>query len=173
VLVNIGDFAVTTEQIGTIQGYYYGWRHGLEEYEPGSGGYGTGYIIDQLAGGGAIGMWWQNAMDDEGVTGSTVSQHASIYQRVTPAGTINGVKVASPADLPSGSFDEDVTGFGPVAPMWWSTAPAPAPAPDPASAPTPDPPPAPDPAPAPSLVSVELIAAYSDGSTKTVATLPV
>ena len=65
------------------------------------GGYATGYIISELVAAGAVGLWWQNAMNDAGVPGSVVSPHAGVYQRVTPT-------VAHPV----AGVDEDVYGFG-------------------------------------------------------------
>lgn len=143
VFANVGDWAVAAAEVGAIRGYYYGWRHGLAEYQPGAGGYGCAYILGQLAEGGAVGIWWQNAIDAEGVPGSIVSPHASIYQRTTPTRSIAGT--------PAGQWDEDACGFGPVPePPWWRPAPAPAPEP---------------PAPAvPALVAVDLV--YSDGTTR-------
>jgi len=145
-LANLGDFAAAAADLAEIHDYYYAFRRVPRfVYQP--GGYGTGWLIDQLVAAGAIGVWWQNAMDDQGVSGSVVSQHASIYQRVTPSRAIAGSQAAD--------FDEDVYGFGPAEPAWWLPAPV---------APPPPPPP---PAPAPVLVSAELVGTYSDGSTRT------
>lgn len=121
VLCNVGDFAASAAQIGAIHAYYYGFRVALGDYQP--GGYATGYIIDQLVAGGAIGLWWQNAMDDGGLAGSVVSPHASVYQRTGHTHTIAG--------FPDGAWDEDAYGLGPDRPHWWMPG-APPPPPPPA-----------------------------------------
>lgn len=121
VLANLGDFQATAAQIGAIHAYYYGFRTALGPYQP--GGYATGYIIDQLVAGGAIGLWWQNAMDDGGLAGSVVSPHASVYQRTGHTHTIAG--------FPDSDWDEDAFGLGPDRPHWWMPG-APPPPPPPA-----------------------------------------
>lgn len=141
-IANLGDFAATADQLAAIHAYYYAFRRvpGFS-YQP--GGYATGYIIEQLVAAGAIGVWWQNAIDDQGVSGSVVADHASIYQRRTPTLTIAGTA--------PGDFDEDVWGFGPSpSPAWWM--------------PSPPPPPPPPPV----LIGADLTARYSDGTTRTV-----
>lgn len=126
VLANLGDFAATAEQIAVIHDYYYGFHQQLLAYQV--GGYATGYIIEQLVAGGAIGIWWQNAIDDEGVSGSVVTAAASLYQRTTP--TLPAIAGTSPGD-----YDEDVYGFQ-TAPNWWQPAAAAPPATGPTPAPT-------------------------------------
>ena len=122
-LANVGDFAATPAQIPAIHAYYYAFRQEVLDWQ--FGGYATGFIINALVAAGAIGLWWQNAENDSGVSGSDVSSYASVYQRVTPTKTIPGVA--------AGGWDEDVYGFGPAVPRWWGpAAPAPAPAPVPA-----------------------------------------
>jgi peptidoglycan hydrolase-like protein with peptidoglycan-binding domain len=100
IFTNIGDFAAVPAQLFAIHSYYSTWAGAIygAKYVP--GGYGTGYIIDSLIPPGYQGIWWQNAMNDEGDLGSNVSPHASLYQRVSPTKTIAGA--------PAGSYDEDV-----------------------------------------------------------------
>lgn len=123
-LANLADFAATPVQIDTIHDYYFAFRTAIGGYQP--GGYGTAYVINQLVAAGAEGLWWQNAMDNQGVPGSVVSQHASVYQRVRPTRVIAGAA--------AGSFDEDVQGFGPSQVSWWMPAARPAVPPAPAAA---------------------------------------
>jgi hypothetical protein len=106
--VNVGDFAAEPGQIQAIAAYYDGFCSAI----PGQarGGYGTGYIIDQLAASGRAGVWWQNAMDDSGESGASVSANANLYQRVTPT-----------LVLPGGDYDEDVVGKS------WTIQPDPSP----------------------------------------------
>jgi hypothetical protein len=121
-LVNLGDFQVMPAQLGAIRAYYVAFASSLNEYAQGAGGYGTGWLIDQLAPTFGAGIWWQNAMDDQGQLGSVVSDHASIYQRVRPTRALTGA---------AGEYDEDVYGFGPRPNLaWWhpgGAAPAPLP----------------------------------------------
>jgi hypothetical protein len=130
-LVAVADFAATPDQVGTIHDYYFHFRSQVMGWQ--YGGYGTGYVIDALVAAGAEGLWWQSAEDDQGTSGGKVSPNASIYQRVTPTGEINvdgeTRKVASPALLPSGDFDEDVECFGPAQVNWWTADSARKPAP--------------------------------------------
>jgi len=121
-LVNIGDWAVDPSQLGAIAAYYRAFRGQLGAFQPGAGGYGTSWIIDQLAAFWPNDIWWQNAINDAGESGSIVSPNTSIYQRVTPTHPIAGA---------AGEYDENVWGFGPRAQLdWWaSSAPQPAPQP--------------------------------------------
>lgn len=107
--LNVGDFVATPQQIPAIVAYYnefFTAAGGL--FTP--GGYGTRFIIDSLAAAGCQGIWWQNAMNDNGVTGDIVSIHAGLYQRVIPTVGIAGVA--------AGDVDEDVV----LAPIPWWTA---------------------------------------------------
>lgn len=130
--INIGDFAATPDQIPSIHAYYEAVKGSLWPYATGLGGYGTGYIIDQLVGLGSTGLWWQNAMNDQGEVGSVVSVNAWLYQRVSPTLVI-----------PGGGYDEDPVVNGRTIP-WWAETPTPVPTPVP-----PPPPPIPGPAPTP------------------------
>lgn len=148
VLANIGDWAGLPDQVGTVHDYFYWMHQAALDYQ--FGGYGNAWIIEALVAQGAFAIWWQNAMTVNGISGSVVCQHASIYQRVKPTLTIEGVA--------AGQWDENVYGFA-TAPAWWMPAAAAPPAPvspPPASAPV-------------TLVSAELVAHYSDGSTRTFA----
>lgn len=110
-LVNVGDWGVLSEQVGAVEAYYAAWRRGLQEYLPGAGGYGTGGIIHYLAASWPDDLWWQNAINDLGQSGSQVVPAASLYQRVTPTRTIAGAL---------GEYDESVYGFGPRPVVgWW------------------------------------------------------
>jgi hypothetical protein len=118
-LCNVGDFAATPDQISVIHAYYRAFRLAVGAFQP--GGYATGYIIDQLVAAGAVGLWWQNAMNDAGELGSHVSPHADVYQRVTPTLHI--------ADIAAGMWDEDaVVKSGSV--HWWQSTAPPVPVPD-------------------------------------------
>jgi len=112
-VVNVGDFAASPDELDDIMGYYHAWRQQTAGWQ--TGGYATAYIIAGLVARGATGLWWQNAIDDEGTPGSVVSPHAAVYQRVTPTLAIAGSK--------PGDWDEDVAVGTPVA--WWRPAPAP------------------------------------------------
>jgi hypothetical protein len=121
-LVNIGDWAVLPQQVGAIESYYAAYREQLAEHQPGAGGYGTAGIITYLAASYPHDIWWQNAIDDLGKSGSVVSQAASIYQRIRPLAAIAG-----------GQYDENVYGFGPrPSPDWWGPGTPVQPAPQPA-----------------------------------------
>jgi len=123
VLVALGDFQVQPYQLGAIKAYYAAYRATLGEYQPGAGGYGPGWLIDQLAAIWPDDIWWQNAIDDEGVSGSTVVAAASIYQRIRPTRALNAA---------AGSYDEDVYGFGPRPLLsWWQPGAAAPPSPPP------------------------------------------
>lgn len=125
VLVNVGDWAVEPAQLGAITAYYFAFREQLAEYQPGAGGYGTGYVIKALAANWPSDIWWQNAIDNQGVPGSVVVDEASIYQRTRPTKPLAGV---------AGSYDEDAYGFGRRASLsWWFTAPSAPPPPPPPS----------------------------------------
>lgn len=114
-LANVGDFAAAPGDLDLIEAYYHAFRPFVSEWQ--AGGYATSYIIAGLVQRGAQGVWWQNAMDDQGVPGNVVSPHASVYQRVTPTRQIAGSK--------PGDWDEDVSGFGPARVNWWRAAPPP------------------------------------------------
>lgn len=124
-LVNVGDWAVLSSQVSAVESYYAAYRQSLGEYQSGAGGYGTGGIITYLSASYPDDLWWQNAIDDLGQSGSVVSQSASIYQRVRPTLTIPGA---------AGQYDENVYGFGPrpVISWWQPGAAQPAPSPPPA-----------------------------------------
>lgn len=112
-LVNVGDWAPGPADLPAILAYYSAYWQQLAEYQPGAGGYGTGWIIDQLAASNPHDLWWQNAINDQGTPGDQVVAAASIYQRIRP--TLAPVGAA-------GSYDEDAYGFGPCpAPHWWGT----------------------------------------------------
>jgi hypothetical protein len=125
VFANVGDFVATSSQLGAIHAYYSAFAGVVksEGYEP--GGYGTGYIIDSMGSEGYVGVWWQNGINDEGVTGSVVSPNASLYQRTEPT-------IHIPAWV--GEYDEDVV-LKPFAVWGPATIPVPQPAPAPVSAP--------------------------------------
>ena len=108
-LVAVGDFQAIGDQIATVHDYYYAFRQETEDTWQ-TGGYATSYMISALVAAGAEGLWWQNAMTDEGVSGDIVNPHASVYQRVTPTRQIKDAE---------GDYDEDVSGFGPAAVNWW------------------------------------------------------
>lgn len=97
-LVNVGDFIVTPDEVDVIHAYYMAFTAEVDKWQYGA--YGTAYIIDGLVKLGAHGLWWQNAMNDQNESGSVVSPNAGIYQRVTPTKIITGVSAAS--------YDEDV-----------------------------------------------------------------
>lgn len=112
-LVNVGDWAPGVADVPAISAYYDAYRQQLAEYQPGAGGYGTGWIILKLAQEWPLDLWWQNAINDQGTPGDQVVSAASIYQRIRP--TLAPVGAA-------GSYDEDAYGFGPYpAPHWWGT----------------------------------------------------
>lgn len=121
-VANLGDFAATAADIPAIHEYYAAFRR-VAGFGYQAGGYATGYIIDELVKAGAIGLWWQNAMNDSGSLGSVVSPNASMYQRVTPTVGVPGVK--------AGDIDENVYGFGPATPNFWVSQPASPPPPPP------------------------------------------
>lgn len=122
VLVNLGDFNVQPADVGAITAYYSAFRQNLGEYVSGAGGYATGYLIDHLTVHWPDDIWWQNAINDQDVSGSTVVVGASIYQRVTPTQNLPGA---------AGEYDEDVYGFGPRPVLQWWTAAVPTPPPPP------------------------------------------
>ena len=122
-LVAVGDFAAIPGQLAPIHAYYHAFRAETGAWQ--TGGYATSYIIGELVAQGAEGLWWQSAEDDQGVPGSIVNAHTSVYQRVTP--TRPRIAGTGPGD-----YDEDVYGFGPSAVSWWMPA-----APDPAGNPAP------------------------------------
>lgn len=128
-VVNLGDFKPTPAQVPAIHSYFAGFDAEVPDFAICA--YATSYLIGQLAALGAHPIWWQNAMDDQGVRGNVVHPTASLYQRVTPTAHVSA---------PGGSWDEDVI-LKPI--PWWTAARAP-------SAP-PSPRPAPAPAPAPSI----------------------
>lgn len=119
--LNVGDFVATADQIPFIAGYYNAFFDNVgPAFAP--GGYGTRFIIDALAASGCKGIWWQNAMNDAGVTGDVVSIHAGLYQRVVPTVGIAGVA--------AGDVDEDVV----LAPIpWWTATGVADPPPNPAT----------------------------------------
>jgi Domain of unknown function (DUF1906) len=116
--VNIGDFAATEDQIPFIRSYYEAFAAGINPRM--AGGYGTGYIINQLAPV-CTGIWWQNAMDDEGVPGSTITPHTAIYQRTS----------ITLSPIPGGGYDEDVLVNNIPVQLWLGVAPIPTPTPKP------------------------------------------
>jgi hypothetical protein len=108
-LVAIGDFAATGGELGVIHDYYYHWRQATSGYA--TGAYLTGYMANELYVRGARGLFWQNAMDDQGAKGSVVSKHAHLYQRVKHTRpVIKGSKVAD--------YDENITVNGASVPWW-------------------------------------------------------
>ena len=133
VFVNVGDFAATPDELNAIVGYYYQFRFALgSDTIFRCGAYATSYLIAHMVAQGQTGIWWQNAIDDQGISGSVVNTHASMYQRTSPTKSIAGSK--------PGDYDEDAFGFGPVPdiPFWKpSVSPSPAPAPVPVPAPSP------------------------------------
>lgn len=108
-LVNIGDFAATPSELGVIHSYYFGWRQATKPWQ--TGGYGTRYLIDSLFARGARGLFWQNAMDDQGVKGNTISPHAGLYQRI--AHTRPLIAGSKPGD-----YDENITVNGAAINFW-------------------------------------------------------
>ena len=125
VLVNVGDWSVLPEQVGAVLAYYQAFRAELGAWQSAAGGYAPGGLITLLAQHWPTDIWWQNAINALGWSGSVVHPHASIYQRVTPTRALTGAQ---------GSYDEDVYGFGPVPDLaWWY---------QPGSTPPPPPPPA-------------------------------
>lgn len=122
-LVNVGDWSVQPEQVRAILAYYQAFRDQLGAYQAGAGGYGPGGLITMLATSWPGDIWWQNAINALGWSGSVVHPHASIYQRVSPTRALTGAQ---------GSYDEDVYGIGPRPDLdWWlqpgSTPPPPPP----------------------------------------------
>lgn len=109
IFANVGDFAATPAQLPAIKGYYGEFARAVTAAGYVCGGYGTGWIIDQLAPV-CKGVWWQNAMDDNGERGAIVSPNSSAYQRVAPTKSIYG--------QPPGSYDENVI----IRPFPWWTA---------------------------------------------------
>lgn len=124
VLANLGDFVASPDQLGAISAYYVAFVSQLQEYAGGAGGYGSGWLINQLARQFPTAIWWQNAMDDQDIPGSEVVAATSIYQRITPTRNLPD---------PAGEYDEDAYGFGPrpVLPWWTAAVPAPPPPPPP------------------------------------------
>jgi len=124
-LVNVGDWAVASNQVSAVEAYYAAYRDTLGAWVAGAGGYGTAAIITYLANRYPDDLWWQNAIDDLGQPGDVVSPHASLYQRVRPTLTIAGA---------AGDYDENAYGFGPRPVIgWWAPGAAqPAPQPQPA-----------------------------------------
>lgn len=115
-LVNIGDFAASSGEVGTIHAYYFAWREATSPWQ--TGGYGTRYLIDSLYARGARGLFWQNAMDDAGVKGSTVSSHAGLYQRIAHTRPLI-------AGMKASDYDENITVNGAVINFWKTTQPKP------------------------------------------------
>lgn len=140
---NIADFKPAPTQIRALADYLNAFEAALQgEYV--FGPYGTSWVISQLTHNEADELWWQNAEDNNGVSGSIVNPGAALYQRVTPTLSIAGS---------TGSWDEDVI-LKPI-PWWTSAAPSPTPVPTPVPVPVPVPtPPAPAPAPSPDPVEV-------------------
>ena len=85
------DFGATPDQLPAVLDYLRGAHCGRPV-----GVYGSAAVVDAAAGSGLAGFCWQT----EAWSGTTVSPHANVYQRVTPTLTIPGV--------PAGSWDEDV-----------------------------------------------------------------
>lgn len=123
-LANVGDWSVQEGQVGAITAYYKAFRDQLGAYQAGAGGYGPGGLIDHLARQWPADIWWQNAINALGWSGSIVHPEASIYQRVSPTRALTGAQ---------GSYDEDAYGFGPRPVLaWWQTGtPPPTPTPPP------------------------------------------
>lgn len=107
-LCNVGDFAATAAQIPEIAAYYNAFVAQVSIYQ--YGGYATGYIIDELVAAGCKGIWWQNAMNDGGILGSTVSNWASVYQDVR-------VTLPPIAGTRPGDYDQDVN----IGTIHWAT----------------------------------------------------
>lgn len=125
-LVAVADFAATAGQLDALMGYYHAWRQETGQWQ--TGGYATGFVIGGLVARGAQGLWWQNAMDDAGMRGTTVSPHAAVYQRTAPTRVIAGTR--------AGDWDENVAVGSPAVAWWRPGGPAPAPAPPPVPAPS-------------------------------------
>lgn len=110
-VVNLGDFAPIPSEVPVIRDYWTAYVQQVNAWSviP----YGTGWLLQQLALYG-----WQNAMDNNGFSGSMVVPEAVLYQRVRPTRSI-----------PNASYDEDVV----ISPLhWWvSSVPIPVPAPPP------------------------------------------
>lgn len=105
--VNLGDFAISAAEIPSVIAYYKAFRVQAAQYAVGA--YATGYGIIELAAAGLPGPWWQNAIDDNGVPGSVVTNLTALYQRVSPTVSIPGQ---------AGNYDENVQ----ITPLpWWST----------------------------------------------------
>ena len=97
-----------------------------------AGIYGSDAVVDAMVGGGIVAYGWQT----EAWSGTTVSAHANLYQRVG---------VTRPA-IPGGGYDENVE----IIPMpLWTPGSVTPPTPTPKPTPTPAPPPAPHPVPHP------------------------
>jgi hypothetical protein len=96
---NVGDFDASLADLTPIHAYYSTFAGGVESEGYVAGGYGSGYVIDQLVDEKYTGVWWENGIDDNGISGTVVSPNASLYQRITPTKQIAGAV---------GDYDEDV-----------------------------------------------------------------
>lgn len=106
--VNVGDFAATPAEIPAINAYWGAFKQAASLYRV--GGYATSYIINQLGPTDPGALWWQNAMNDNGVPGNIVNPRTSLYQRVSPTLIIPGQ---------TGQYDENVI----ISPLpWWGLA---------------------------------------------------
>lgn len=109
-VVNLADFAATSTELSVIEAYWNAYLAQTSAWHviP----YGTGWLLQAMNQPG-----WQNAMNDNGVLGSTVVPQAVLYQRVQPTHVI-----------PGASYDEDVI----LQPLpWWTSQPNPTPQPVP------------------------------------------
>lgn len=145
IFANVGDFAAAPSQMAAIAAYYDAFANLVRAAGWTPGGYGTGWILDQLAASGRKGVWWQNAMDNNGVSGSQVQACSGVYQRVSPTRTIAGAV---------GEYDENIIVNNAVVPFW---TPNPTPVPPPA-------PPKPTPVPTPTEVDsmIQFVAKSAD-----------
>lgn len=108
VTVNLSDFAPTPDQVPAIQAYWRGYISQTQAWAVVP--YDTGWLAE------ALNLpSWENAMNDNGVSGSTVVPQAVVYQRTSP--TRPQIAGTNPGD-----YDEDVF----LAPLTiWGLAPAP------------------------------------------------
>lgn len=109
-VVNLADFAPTQSELPAVEAYWKAYTAETAAWHviP----YGTGWLLQAMAQ-----LGWQNAMNDNGVPGSTVVTNAVVYQRTQPTRTIAGT---SP-----GSYDEDI--ILETLPWWGLNTPQPTP----------------------------------------------
>lgn len=107
-VVNLADFAASPAQLPAIAAYFDAFRAEAAQYQ--TCGYGTAYVLEELAPARPGVVWWQNAEDDNGVPGSVVWPGAWLYQRTAPTLQIPGVGQSQ--------YDEDLVIR---APNWWAS----------------------------------------------------